>query len=131
MKKIEKIPTEEIFVKYPRFGYPHIFENIFDELDNTSLTNCRQVSKTWKSFLETEKFTCLRRIKKYGTNMVEFRNQWNNVIKKSPPQEIIELSGAVEKKFTRSSSTSTKQYSPLHITARNGLLDLSLVQSIS
>lgn len=125
MENFEKMPMEEIFVKYPRFGYPHIFENIFDELDNPSLTNCRLVSETWKSFLQAEKFTCLRRIKKYETNMVEFRNQWNNVIKRSPPQEIIELSGAVEIFFTLSSSNLTKQYTPLQIAARNGLLELS------
>ena len=41
--------------------------------------------------------------------MVEFRNQWNNVIKRSPPQEIIELSGAVEIFFMLSSSNLTKQ----------------------
>ena len=57
--------------------------------------------------------------------MVEFRNQWNNVIKKSPPQEIIELSGAVEFFFSLSTITLTRQYSPLHIAAANGLLDLS------
>ena len=124
MENVEKIPIEEMFVKYPRFGYPHIFENIFNELDNTSLTNCRKVSEEWKNFLDNEKFSCLRRIKKYGTNMVEFRNQWNKVIKKSPSQEIIELSGAVEHFFTLSSSTLTKQYSPLHIAARNGYFDL-------
>ena len=125
MKNFEKIPIEEIFVKYPRFGCPHIFEKIFDELDNTSLTNCRKVSETWRSFLDNEKFVCLRKIKKYGANMVDFRDQWNKVIKKSPPQEIIELSGAVEFFFKLSSSIIRYQYSPLHIAAGNGLLKLS------
>ena len=125
MKIFEKIPIKEIFVKYPRFGYPHIFEKIFDELDNTSLTNCRKVSKTWRSFLENEKFVCLRKIKKYGANMVHFKNQWNKVMKKSPQQEIIELSGAVELFFSLSSSSLTRQYAPLHIAAGNGLLELS------
>ena len=96
MENFDKIPIEEIFVKYPRFGFPHIFEKIFDELDNKSLMNCRKVSATWRSFLENEKIVCLRRIKKYGRNMVYFTNQWNKLIKKRPQQEIIELSGAVE-----------------------------------
>ena len=43
---------------------------------------------------------------------------------KSPPQEIIELSGAVEIFFSLSSSTLTKQYAPLHIAARNGKIEV-------
>ena len=125
MENFEKMPIEEIFVKNPRFGIPHIFEKIFDELDNNSLTKCRKVSEAWRSFLENEKFVCLRRIKKYGANMVDFRNQWNRVIKKSPQQEIIELSGAVEFFFSLSSSSLTRQWAPLHIAAGSGWLELS------
>ena len=125
MENFDKIPIEEIFEKYPWFGFPHIFEKIFDELDNKSLMNCRKVSATWRSFLENEKFVCLRRIKKYGRNMVYFTNQWKKVIKKRPQQEIIELSRAVELFFSLSSSSLTRQYAPLHIAAGNGMLELS------
>ena len=35
--------------------FPHLGVQIFQELDVGSLLNCKQVSRSWKSFIETEK----------------------------------------------------------------------------
>ena len=33
------------------FRFPHIAEKIFEQLDNKSLTNCREVTKSWQNFI--------------------------------------------------------------------------------
>ena len=37
------------------FRFPHLGVQIFQELDVGSLLNCKQVSRSWKNFIETEK----------------------------------------------------------------------------
>jgi len=32
--------------------FPHIATQIFEQLDNKSLTNCREVSKSWQKFID-------------------------------------------------------------------------------
>ena len=34
------------------FRFPHIAEKIFEQLDNKSLTNCREVTKSWQNFID-------------------------------------------------------------------------------
>ena len=34
------------------FRFPHIAEKIFEQLDNKSLANCREVTKSWHNFLD-------------------------------------------------------------------------------
>ena len=38
----------------PRF--PHIVENILEQLDKESLKNCRQVSKKWQNYIDKSNF---------------------------------------------------------------------------
>ena len=42
---------EEAFLRFP-----HLSENIFDSLDNKSLADCKEVSKSWYFYLDTQKF---------------------------------------------------------------------------
>ena len=37
---------EEIFLRFP-----HIGERIFEEIDNRTITKCREVTKSWNTFL--------------------------------------------------------------------------------
>ena len=110
----------EIFLRFP-----HLSEAIFNHLDNISLTNCRKVSETWKNVIDQEKFPWLRRIQSYRGTFEPFLEQWSKVIKKTPVEEIKELCLAVEHFFKLGSNMMDEQYSPLHIAAEIGLIDLS------
>ena len=49
---------EEVFLRFP-----HLSENIFDLLDNKSLADCKEVSKSWHFYLAAQKFLQKRIIK--------------------------------------------------------------------
>ena len=59
--------------------FPHIAAQIFDLLDDESLSKCRQVKKSWKDFLESQMFF------------------WNREIKKQPEWDRLLSSKAVKK----------------------------------
>ena len=48
---------EEIF-----WRFPHIGEQIFDNLKNSSLTKCRRVNKYWQNFIDGQKILYIRKI---------------------------------------------------------------------
>ena len=114
------VPFDEIFSRFP-----HLSEAIFKEVDNISLTNCRIVSEAWKNVIDYEKFHWLRRIQKYRENFQPFLEQWNKVIKKTPIEEIKELCFSVENFFKLGRKLMNDQYSPLHLAAEIGLIELS------
>ena len=45
----------------PRF--PHIALRIFEQLDNKSLTNCREVSRSWQKFIDDNHLSWIRIVK--------------------------------------------------------------------
>ena len=53
----KEIKIEEIFLRLP-----HVGEQILEELDNQSLTKCREVSKYWKNFIDNQKIKYIRMI---------------------------------------------------------------------
>ena len=115
---IQTVTIDETFRRFP-----HLSQNIFNNLDNNSLTNCREVCRTWKSSIDCEKFACLRRIQKYRRRL-EPLDQWNEVIKKTPVEEIKQLCQIVEHLFKLGINKMTSNYSPLHIAAENGSIEL-------
>ena len=44
-------------------AFPHIADQIFQQLDNKSLTNCREVSKSWLKFIDDRNISWIRIIK--------------------------------------------------------------------
>ena len=64
--------------------FPLIAENIFGELDNKTMTNCKQVSRFWNVFLDEKKLQWFRILQKYAGNMVYFFNDWKIVFMKTP-----------------------------------------------
>ena len=111
---------DEIFSRFP-----HLSQAIFNEVDNNSLTDCRKVSRTWKNVIDHEKFHWLRRIQNYRGAFEPFLRQWNQVIRRTPIQEIKELCLATEHFFKLGKKIMVAdQYSPLHVAAELGLIDL-------
>ena len=43
--------------------FPHLSVTIFDQLDDKSLSKCREVCKSWLKFIDEENFTCVRIIR--------------------------------------------------------------------
>ena len=46
-------------------GVPHIGEQIFEELDNQSLTKCREVCKSWKKIIDRKNIPWNRILMKF------------------------------------------------------------------
>ena len=51
---------EEVLLRFQHLG-----KQIFDDLDNVSLTKCMEVNRTFKEFIEYQKFPWIRIIAKY------------------------------------------------------------------
>ena len=54
-----KTNVEEIF-----WRFPHLGKNILEELDNKSLVKCREVNKWWQDFVDEQRTSYVRNIKK-------------------------------------------------------------------
>ena len=40
--------------------FSHISENIFEQLDNKSLSNCREVTKSWMRFIDNKNYSWIK-----------------------------------------------------------------------
>lgn len=121
--KSEKSDIPTIDTMFSRF--PIVAQDIFKELDNKSLINCRNVSFSWQSFIDNQKLIWIRRIQKSNGSKNEFHMQWKHIIRNTPINRIKELSTAVLQFFEEDISRRKMPHSPLHVTADRGLLKLS------
>ena len=55
-----KSQIEEVFWRFPMLG-----RQIFDQLNNKSLSKCPSVSKWWAKFIDNEKAILIRKIQEY------------------------------------------------------------------
>ena len=68
--------TEEKTLENFLLRFPNVFEKIFKELDNQTLTKSREVSKSWKKFLGQSRLIYMRKIMKYHKIHVQFMEDW-------------------------------------------------------
>ena len=61
--------------------FPHLFEAIFENLDNQSLVRSREVSRTWMTCLDNQKFLLMRKIQKSVEKQFKFHKAWKTVSK--------------------------------------------------
>ena len=62
---------------------PHVTVQIFDYLDIRCLVKCREVSKSWKLFIEKSRFSSVKMIKAIWQQLqpsVEIQRQWNRFL---------------------------------------------------
>ena len=71
--------------------FPHLGVEIFNNLDNKNLTKCKEVSRYQRKFLEEKKLLWTRMIEKYYVNHLEFKEDWNLVVKKVQVKIVKEL----------------------------------------
>ena len=64
-KKIKIEPLNPM-VFYPRFK--HIVEKIFANLDSKSLSNCREIAKSWQECIDNKNLLWLAIVNKIGSN---------------------------------------------------------------
>ena len=104
--------------------FPHVATDIFKELDNKTLTTCRNLSRLCCDYLDGEKFLLVRMIQSYRNNMGISHLQWNRVLKNTPVEVVKEISVTTQQFFKDDSSRSRFQWSPLQIVAEQGNLEL-------
>ena len=64
--KKRKVPTLNPTIFFPRF--PHIAEQIFACMEDKSLKNSRQVSKSWLNYIDNQNFLWNKIVQKEGGN---------------------------------------------------------------
>ena len=101
----------------------HIVQDVFEELDNKSLTHCRNVSRVCCDFIDDEKFYWVRKIQKY-VFMKNFLKQWQKVLRNTPTETIKTIFVTVKQFVEHDLYGYTLQWSPLHIAAAQGHLEL-------
>ena len=112
---------EEFLARFPGIG-----REIFNQLDNKNLTQCKEVSRYQCEFLEDDRLLWTRMIEKYKANHVEFKDAWKLVVEKVPVEIVKELALAVEQFYTLRPHQArfNHQHSPHHIAAKRGSLSL-------
>ena len=108
-------PIEEIFARLPNLS-----ENIFGRLDNRSLVSCREVSKIWAEYVDSQRVYWIRQILKCNPPQSKFHGEWKIVLEKTPIETL--------KKFARYVLETSLEVSPIHVAG--GLGDVELFKSI-
>ena len=106
--------------------FPLIAEKIFGELDNKTMTNCKQVNRFWNVFLDEKKVQWFRILQKYAGNMVYFFNDWKIVLMKTPAKIFKTLALQAHEFFEGNPELMKEktQISPLSIAAAWGVLEI-------
>ena len=120
--------------------FPHLAGRIFDQVDDESLNNCKEISREVLEFLDNERFFWIRIIKKpRGVNMKirlkDFPKSWKPVIEKTPVEKVKQIAIAVSRFFQENhlyynfmQYNLASKFSLIVITAHHG--DLALLQFI-
>ena len=82
---------EEIILRFP-----HLTVKIFTQLNNLGLARCKKVNKTWKEFLDQQKFFHIRSIQSYLEKEHKIGEPWKTFFKKSNTEMIILLNSALK-----------------------------------
>ena len=109
-----------IFQRFPDLGC-----DIFDQLDTQNLAKSKEVSVSWCSFINSEKFWWIRMIRKYVDEDVnEDPDIWKKVIVRNQIKIVKNLAIASRKFFK--CYQKRKHWSPVHIVAFFGDLQLCM-----
>ena len=117
---IDKAKTT--FLDEMMLRFPHLAQDVFEELDNKSLANCRNLSRSCCDFIDNEKFYWVRKIQNC-VRMTKFQQQWNKVLENIPTQDAKEIFVIIEIFFRYDLNRKKLQWSPLHIAAEQGHLE--------
>ena len=80
---------EEVLLRFP-----HLSQNIFKSLTNQDLAQSREISQTWKLFLDVEKFYVIRRIQ---TFFIKLPISLEKALKQSTFEQVKEMASTIQK----------------------------------
>lgn len=103
--------------------FPHVIQNILNNLDNQSLNRSKEAIREIAKCTKNEKFFSIRIIKRYTDHFRGFEESWKEVLYKIPLNLMRQLTDAVQHFFKYDSHTTIK-VAPLHIVAEKGSLEL-------
>ena len=104
---------EEIFSRFP-----HIAENIMDQLDNAHLTECRVVDRFWRSFINNQKLLWMRII--YKSVKSGHNKEWREISRKLNI-DLVKILGKTANQFcTDGEAIEENHQTPLVIAAVTG-----------
>ena len=104
--------------------YPFVARNIFNQLDNRNLDQCKETSRFLHDFIENDKLYWVRRLQVFNKNHIEFEKAWKSTIDKIPIENLKQLANAVEQFYGAFSDQREFQNSPLHVVSERGNLSL-------
>ena len=74
--------------------FPHLGKLVLNNLDNQSLINCKEASRIFSEFLESERFFWITILRTYQNNFNEFKEAWKEVINKTSIEMVKQLAVA-------------------------------------
>ena len=96
--------------------FPHIGCQIFDQLNNPLLTNCREVSNSWKNFVDNERLPWTRIIVHY---IKPLQSSWRKFLQKSNIRSLFEMAMLVIQRYKKFESV-PENTTPMHFAAMIG-----------
>ena len=79
--------------------FPHLSENILNQVNDQSLNNCKEISSELLQCLERSRFFWIRMIKKYQKDLKDFPKFWKPVVDKTPIEIVKQVAIAVSRFF--------------------------------
>ena len=76
--------------------FPHLLEQIFENLNNWSLAKCRKVSASWKHMIDSQRGVCIRRIRLHINCS---RASLENNLRKKNIEDLVALADQVHKVY--------------------------------
>ena len=106
------------------YRFPHIVSMVLKDLDNQSLIKSMEANRELNNFLSNDRIYWIRVLAHYKTNFIKFKGSWRRSLHQVPTVKIKELAQAAHDFFEYRPSRLDKQWSPLHVAAHNGSLEL-------
>ena len=79
--------------------FPHLAAQVFDQVDDQSLNNCKEINRRVLEHLDNERFFWIRIIKKYQARLKDFPKFWKPVIFKIPVEKVKQIAIAISRFF--------------------------------
>ena len=89
---------EELFKRFP-FAAIKVFEN----LGNQSLCKSKEIDENVKEFLDNKQLVCVRIIKMYNGNLIQFKKSWIKFVSNSSTEIVKELALIIQRFFAKKS----------------------------
>ena len=106
------------------YRFPHVVSMILKDLDNQSLIKSMEANRELNNFLSNDRIYWIRVLLHYKTNFMQFKESWRRSLCQVPAVKSKELAIAADDFFKYRKSRFDKQWSPLHISAHNGSLEI-------